>query len=90
MPVTFLNAKQTGLFGDWSRICQLDGNTYHVSVRRGRSVRIAFKPRGQNRGWHWHGSVYSNGKCLWAGRVDKSIGARGLLIQAGVIQPLTE
>jgi hypothetical protein len=70
----------------WSRRCRVNGVEYHVSVQRGRSVRIAYKPRGQNRGWHWHGSVYSDGKCLWSDRVPKSIGVRGLLLDAGVIQ----
>jgi hypothetical protein len=70
----------------WSRTCRVNGVDYHVSVTRGKSVRIAYKPRGQNRGWHWHGCVYSNGRCLFAGRVTKSIGVRGLLIEAGALK----
>jgi hypothetical protein len=73
-------------FDGWSRKCRVAGVEYYVSVRRGKSVRIPYKPRGQNRGWHWHGSVYSNGRCLWSDRVPGSIGVRGLLIDAGVVE----
>lgn len=72
-------------FDGWSRNCCVNGVEYCVSVRRGKYVRIPYKPRGQNRGWHWNGSVYSNGRCLWSDRVPKSIGVRGLLLDAGVI-----
>lgn len=70
----------------WSRNCRVDGVDYAVSVQRGKSVRIPYKPRGKNRGWQWHGSVWSNGKCLWADRVPKALGVRGLLIEAGVLK----
>jgi hypothetical protein len=79
----FLGPKTESMSG-WSRKCRVNGVDYHVSVRRGRSVRIAYKPRGQNRGWHWHGTVYADGRQLWADRVTKSIGVRGLLRCAGV------
>jgi hypothetical protein len=69
-------------FAGWSRNCRLNGVDYSVSVKRGKAVRIAFKPRGKNRGWHWHGAVYSNGRCVWSGRVPGSIGVRGLLHEA--------
>jgi hypothetical protein len=69
----------------WSRNCRVSGVDYSVSVRRGKSVRIPYKPRGQNRGWHWHGAVYQNGQCLWSDRVPGSIGVRGLLLEAGVL-----
>ena len=69
-------------FQGWSRNCRVGGTEYCVSVRRGKSVRIAYKPRGKNRGWQWYGSVYSNGKCLWSGRVPGSIGVRGVLDEA--------
>lgn len=82
--VEFVNARQIFMDG-WSRNCRVDGTEYCCSVRRGKSVRIPFKPRGKNRGWHWNGSVYSDGRCLWAGRVPKSLGVRGLLIEAGVL-----
>lgn len=79
----FTGPKRVTMSG-WSRTCRYCGFDYHVSVQRGKSVRIAFKPRGQNRGWHWHGSVYREGKCVWSGRVPKSLGVRGLLKEAGV------
>jgi hypothetical protein len=85
--IEFTSDKRETLFG-WSRNCRVGAADYAVTVQRGKSVRIAFKPRGQNRGWQWHGSVYmggpNGGRCLWSGRVDGSIGVRGLLIMAGV------
>lgn len=71
-------------FDGWARNCRVDGVEYQVSVRRGKSVRIPYKPRGQNKGWHWHGTVYSEGRHLWSDRVPGSIGVRGLLLEAGV------
>lgn len=70
----------------WYRNCRVNGVDYAVSVRRGKSVRIAYKPRGQNRGWQWHGSVYdkTHNRQLWAGRVAGSLGVRGLLLEAGI------
>jgi hypothetical protein len=61
---------------------------YIVGVERGKRVRIAFKPRGANHGFHWWGFVRcpADGKRVWEGRVGKSIGARGLLKAAGVIR----
>lgn len=82
--ITFTTDKIETL-GGWYRNCRVNGVDYQVSVKRGKSVRIPYKPRGQNRGWHWYGSVYSNGRRLWADRVSGSIGVRGLLIEAGVI-----
>lgn len=70
----------------WSRKCWVAGGAeYYVSVRRGKAVRIPYKPRGQNRGWHWHGSVFCAGRRVWSDRVPGSIGVRGLLKEAGVI-----
>lgn len=87
--LTFTSDKRED-FNGWSRTCELigdDGLTYRyqVSVRRGRAVRIPYKPRGKNRGWKWNGTVFENGKQIWAGPVSGSIGCRGLLIEAGVI-----
>jgi hypothetical protein len=78
MKVQFLAAPIES-FDGWSRLCSVNGTQYHVSVRRGRSVRIPFKPRGKNRGWKWNGTVYSGGKCVWSGEVPGSIGASGLI-----------
>lgn len=84
MKIDFTGPVVPSLAG-WSRKCRVNGQDFHVAVTRGKSVRIAFKPRGQNRGWHWHGTVYADGKCIWSGRVEKSIGVRGLLRSADVI-----
>lgn len=81
--IEFTSERREDMRG-WSRNCRVAGADYCCSVKRGKSVRIAFKPRGQNRGWHWHGAVYQNGRCLWSGRVPGSIGVRGLLLEAGV------
>jgi len=83
--IMFTSEKRTSFLGGWSRDCEVAGIRYQVSMRRGKSVRIAFKPRGQNRGWHWYGIVYSEGKQLWEGRVPGSLGVRGILAEAGVL-----
>jgi hypothetical protein len=59
---------------------------YYAGVERGRSVRIAFKPRGENRGFHWHGFVRDEqGKTLVGDRVAKSTGLAHLLELAGLV-----
>lgn len=89
MTIEYTTAKRESIWG-WSRNAKVDGVEYAVSVKRGKSVRIAFKPRGQNRGFHWHGTVFrlskgdDRGGMVWSGRVPRSIGVRGLLIEAGV------
>jgi len=82
--IDMLSPRQTSSSG-WSRLCRNCGFEYHVSVQQGKRVRIAFKPRGKNIGYHWHGTVRRDGKTIWEGRVPKSIGVRGLLAHAGVI-----
>jgi hypothetical protein len=74
--------------GGWSRLVQVDGVEYRVGVERGKMVRIAFKPRGKNRGWKWHGFVRDpkTNKTIWGGEVGKSLGARGLLRAAGLLK----
>lgn len=81
--IEFLSDKREDMSG-WSRVCRVAGVDYQVSVRRGRSVRIPFKPRHKNKGWQWHGAVYSGGRCLWSDRVPGSIGVKGCLTEAGV------
>ena len=40
--------------GNWQRYVTLeDGRIFNVSIVRGRSVRIAYKPRGENMGNEW-------------------------------------
>lgn len=87
-----LGEKRDTGFGKWSRTVTIDRETdgvenLKVSVihQRGKYVRIPYKPRGQNRGYQWWGSVYENGRCLWHGRVQKSHGARGILKKAELI-----
>src|SRR5262245_35862128 len=82
MKIEFTTEQRVDLFDDWSRCCRVDGIEYSVFVKRGKSVRIPYKPRGQNKGWQWNGVVYSAGKQIWAGRVPGSIGVRGLLLRA--------
>ena len=82
--IEFTGNKVERFGGGWSRNCRVNGIDYSVSVTRGKSVRIPFKPRGKNRGWQWHGAVYSQGRCLWSGRVPGSIGVRGLLLEAQI------
>lgn len=82
--ITFITAPEINPFGGWSRRCRIGDVEYQVAVKRGKAVKIPYKPRGQNIGWHWHGTVYSGGRCVWSGRVPKSLGVRGLLIEAGV------
>lgn len=90
MKIEFIEPKRAGIFGGWSRRCRVDGVEYHVSLKRGKSVRIPYKPRGKNIGWQYHGAVYSNGRCLWSERVNGSAGVRGMLIGAGVIEAKPE
>jgi hypothetical protein len=64
----------------------VDGVRYFTGVERGKRARIAYKPRGENVGYHWRGFVNDNqGRCVWSGRVDKSCGVRRLLRFAGVV-----
>jgi hypothetical protein len=85
--ITFTSGKIENMAG-WSRRVKVGEQEYACSVRRGKSVRIRYKPRGENMGWHWYGAVYkvgSNAGRVWEDRVPGSIGCRGLLIEAGVI-----
>lgn len=64
----------------------VNGVRYFTGVERGKRVRIAYKPRGENIGYHWRGFVNDkDGRCVWSGRVDKSCGVRTLLRFAGVV-----
>lgn len=71
----------------WSRNVRVGDQEYTCSVRRGKSVRIPYRPRGKNIGWKWHGAVYKvGGGRVWEGMVPGSVGCRGLLIEAGVLE----
>lgn len=72
----------------WVRSVMVAGQEYSVSIKRDKRVRIAFKPRGENWGWTYHGTVYrigQNSGRVWEGRVPGSLGVRGLLKRAGVL-----
>ncbi len=77
----------------WSRVVELDdGRRFRVTVSRGNRVRIAFKPAGPG-GWgfKWYGRVSEFVDLnlhaeIWHGEVGKSIGARGLLARAGLVE----
>jgi hypothetical protein len=86
--LTFTGPKRDNIFGGWARSVRVGEQEFACSVRRGKMVRIPYKPRGQNKGYHWHGSVYRIGAgsgCVWDGRVPGSIGCRGLLVEAGIL-----
>ena len=83
-----------GITGDWTRDVEIDREHPGVEIlrlqivhRRGKQVRIPYKPRGQNVGFHWYGEVYDRetAHCLWSGRVNKSTGVRGILRAAELI-----
>lgn len=75
----------------WCRNAVVDGVTYCVGVERGKPVRIAFKPRGQNKGWTYYGFVRNaQGKEVWGDKVNGSLGAKGLLLRAGIVKPTTD
>lgn len=64
-----------------------DGRVVRVSVVRDRMVRIPYKPRGKNRGWTYVGYVWDgDGKRLLCESVAGSIGVRGLLKLAGLLE----
>lgn len=89
MPRNFsFTSDRRDTFGGWSRCVKVDNQEYSLSVQRGKSVRIAYAKRGQNRGWKWRGSVYrigNNPGHVWSGEVRKSTGCRGLLLVAGIL-----
>lgn len=77
----------------WSREVTLeDGRVYRVGVERGKAVRIAQKPRGENIGHKYWGFVVSasDGREVWRGDVPGTLGARGLLWSSGVLDEAEE
>ena len=83
-----LSEKRTSMQG-WARTATLaDGRVFYVSVRRGKRVRIPYKPRVENVGFHWWAEVYepATKNRSRSFRVSKSLGVRGILIDAGVIE----
>lgn len=89
MPL-ILGPKSENMFGGWSRKATLNGIEYTVSMRRGKMVRIPYKPRGKNKGWQWHGAVWKANGCVWSDKVTKSTGVRGMLAAAGLLGEPTD
>ncbi len=93
MPVTLKLGKKVDGFCKWTRKVTIynpdnsaqNGLALVVVRRRGRRVKIPYKPKGENIGYHWWGDVYDDGHCLWSGRVSKSLGVRGILRTAEII-----
>lgn len=84
--IAFVTEKRVSSDG-WARTVTVGGVEYQCSVRHWKPVRIAYKPRGQNRGWKWWGTVYkTGGGRVWSGEVPGSIGCRGLLAAAGLVE----
>lgn len=80
-----IEERREGMAGTYWRVL-VDGKLYHCANEQGKMVRIAFKPRGQNRGFHWYGSVRDDaGKNIYSERVNKSTGPLAMLHDAGVI-----
>jgi hypothetical protein len=76
------------LSGDRFATARLDdGRVFHVCIQRNRRVRIPYKPRGTF-GWTYTGTVRdAAGKVLVADRVAGSLGVRGLLRLAYLLEP---
>ena len=86
MKIEYTSEKRESITG-WSRNVKIGDQEYCCSVRRDKSVRIAY--RGNKRGWTWWGTVYrvgTNSGHVWGGQVPGSLGCKGLLIDAGVIK----
>lgn len=84
MKIEFLEPVRPGFGAGWSRAVRVDGVDYYVSVSAGKRVRIAFKPRGKNIGFHWVGRVVRKGagEIWYSPDVGKSAGVKGLLEKA--------
>lgn len=85
MTAIIFTSEKRETFAGWSRCVKVGDQEYSVSVRRGKSVRV---PYHKKRGFHWYGAVYrigTNHGRVWEDRVPGSIGCRGLLIDAGII-----
>jgi hypothetical protein len=68
----------------WHRdVTRHDGRVFRVGIYRGRAARGMYGVKG----WRWYGWVQDREtyERLWEGRVEKSAGARSLLILAGVV-----
>ena len=81
-----ITARTTGPRGTYWTVL-VDGAQYRLTHEKGKHVRIAYKPRGENVGFHWFGSVYGpDGQRVYRARVNKSTGPYRMLLNAGVIE----
>lgn len=79
--------------GTWSRTVWIESDiegdlprVLRIHHRRGKRVRIPYKPKGPEAyGFHWYAEVYESGRCEFSERVGKSLGCRGILRLAGMI-----
>lgn len=72
--------------GDYWTV-QVEGVRFYIARDRGRRIRIPYKPRGQNIGWQWWGTIRDeHAKDVWGCRVRKSTGPLAMLHDAGLIR----
>lgn len=72
----------------WFRTVEVAGVCYRVGRYRASGPRrIAYSAK---RGYRWAGVVMRDGRTLWSNEVPKSIGVRGILLRAGVLQPRSD
>jgi hypothetical protein len=78
--------ERKGISSRW-RTVRIGERSYQVGVERGNvPIRIPYRRRGGNIGWHWWGTVRDEkGKQVWHGQVSKNAGVRGLLVAAELI-----
>lgn len=86
--LTKIVERRVGKFGGAYWKVYVNGVLYQVARERGsRPIRIMYKPRGENIGYHWFGAVRDNrGRDLWTGRVLKSTGPLTMLHDAGLFR----
>jgi hypothetical protein len=82
----FVGPERQGISSRW-RTVRIGERAYQVGVERGNvPIRIPYRRRGGNVGWHWWGTVRDEkGKQVWHGQVNKNAGVRGILKAAGLI-----
>jgi hypothetical protein len=78
--------RETPTGNKYASVTFADGRKFYVGIERDKMVRIAYKPRGQNRGWRYYGWVNdAAGKRVMGDTVPGSLGVRGLLKLAKLI-----
>lgn len=83
MEIKLIGPEHRDVFGSRARTVEVDRLRYRVAVNRGRQVRIAFKPRGENIGFRWNAVVSVEGQgVIWTGEVAKNAGYKGIVERA--------